>query len=154
MLLDVQQCHFPPSLKQACYCTFKTCICKWTVMIGEHQHTGVVYWGGPLNRCWYVNVGRDMLMSLWLWCHNLDDFWANNGIANVTNIHIELFYLKSARKKLFSRGGFECTQIKQRTVMSQSEILRSVNGSVCSHFTVRLFLNRSLREIGVFLSCQ
>ncbi len=154
MLLDVQQCHFPPSLKQACYCTFKTCICKWTVMIGEHQHTGVVYWGGPLNRCWYVNVGRDMLMSLWLWCHNLDDFWANNGVANVTNIHIELFYLKRARKKLFSRGVLNVLQIKQRdSDVTIWDFAFSKRQRLLSFHRTPV-LNRSLREIGFFLSCQ
>lgn len=28
-----------------------------------------------LNKCSNVNVGSYMLMSLWLWCYNHDDFW-------------------------------------------------------------------------------
>lgn len=106
MLLDIQQCHFPPSLKQACYCTFKTCICKWTVMIGEHQHTGVFYWGGSLSRCWYVNVGGDMLMSLWLWCHNhVANKWRSECYEHP---HWTLLFQKSEEKTFL--WCFECTQ--------------------------------------------
>lgn len=129
----------PPSVKK----------CLWNMLAAVPLR--LVYVNALL---WLVNISMlvsTLLMSIW--CDVIIVMISEpiNGAANVTNI--QTLFISKERGQNFSRAVLSVLRIAQRdgdvikTMMSQSEILHSVNGSACFYFTSRPFWNR---EIGVF----